>query len=396
MKLKMFKSFINIFIIIVPTILIASSATENFTADIIEKVEGQQITGKVYVKGNKYRMDITIQGEEISILVNPEIGKRYIINNSLKTAREIQNSVFQSLYINPFESAILLMKQYDSREISSDTINGFNCKEKQIYKNEKKLMTVWVSDELHWPVKVKTEDKPSIEAELKNIKEETFDNSSFTIPAGYKISSSFDKEEKTDTKTEEPKTIEKKASPFKIKQEKPVDTAAMKKNIFAKLEDNNIKRETKDGKIKLEPVATPILEKFFPDWEIFHITREKQIQEETLFSYIPVEKAAVNIDDETVYIISSPATDMPLKSALTIVQSENIKLGNMEEFNEFAKALDALYFKESKVQGVDSMGNNKWAIYTGTFFEYLTGFLVKADTTGEVVDIKYSLKIKKK
>jgi len=175
-----------------------------------------------------------------------------------------------------------------------------------------------------------------------------------------------------------------------------VDIASMKEVIFKKLEQNNIKRETKDGQIKLEPVAIPVLKKFFPNWKIFSIIREKQIREETLFSYIPVEKAAVNKDNETVCIISSPATDMPLKSGFTIVQSENIKLKDKEEFKEFANALDALYFKDSKFQGIDSLGNNKWAIYTGTFFEYLTGFLVKVDSTGEVVEIKYSLKIKEK
>lgn len=396
MRIKTFKSFIYIYIVILPIIIIASSSKDSFTADIIQKANGQQITGKVYVKGNKYRMDITAEGEEISILVNMETEQRHIVSHSQKTARRIQNTVFQSLSINPFESAIGFMKQYDSREISSDTINGYECKEKQIYKEDQKLMTVWISDELYWPVKIKTEDAPSIEAELRNIREESLNNSIFSIPEGYKITSSFATEKKTEEKIEEPKTIEKKSPPLRVKSEKPVNIAAMKKSIFSKLEQHNIKQETKDGQIKIEPVAIPILDKFFPKWVFFRITREKQIQEEILFSYIPLEKAAVSKDDETVCIISSPATDMPLKSALTIVKSEEIILENKEEFKEFANALDAIYFKDSKIQGIDSLGNNKWAIYTGTFFEYLTGFLVKADSTGKVVDIKYSLKIKKK
>ena len=392
MKLKTFKSFINIFIVIIPMIITASPAAENFTADITKKEGDKQTKGKVYVKGYKYRIDIATQEEEISILVNTKTDKRYIINHLEKTARDIQNSVFESLYINPLESAIGYTNRYDSAEVSLDTIDGYECKKNEIYEQEKKLMTIWTTDKLSWPIKVKREHNPSIETELKNIKEESFDNSFFMIPEGYEISSSFATEEKI----EEPKRIEKKLPTLKVKQQKPVDTASMKKVIFAKLEQNNIKRETKEGKIKLEPVEEPILEKFFPDWKIFRITREKQIQEENLFRYIPVEKAAVNKDDETVCIISSPATDMPLKSALTIIKSENIILRNAEESKDFAKALDALYFRESKVQGVDSMGNNKWSIYTGTFFEYLTGFLVKADSTGKVIDIKYSLKIKKK
>jgi len=396
MKLKMFKSFINTFIVIVPTIAIASPLKDSFTADMIQKADEQQITGKIYVKGNKYRMDITTEGEEISILVNPETGKRYIISHSQKTAREIQNTVFQSLSINPFESAILFMEQYDSREVSFDTINGYDCKKNQIYEKEKKLMTIWTSDKLYWPIKIKTEDKPPIEAELKNIKEESLNNSLFTIPEGYKITSSFGTKKKNGNKNRIAQNHRKKALPVRVKPEKPVDIASMKEVIFKKLEQNNIKRETKDGQIKLEPVAIPVLKKFFPNWKIFSIIREKQIREETLFSYIPVEKAAVNKDNETVCIISSPATDMPLKSGFTIVQSENIKLKDKEEFKEFANALDALYFKDSKFQGIDSLGNNKWAIYTGTFFEYLTGFLVKVDSTGEVVEIKYSLKIKEK
>lgn len=395
MKLKTFKSFVNIFIVIVPTIIIASPATENFTADIIKKEGDKQIKGKIYVKGNKYRIDISTQEEEISILVNSTTDKRYIIDHSQKIAREIQNSVFESLYINPLESAIGLTEQYDSVKMSFDTLNGYECKKNDIYEKEKKLMTIWTSDKLYWPIKIKREYKPLIEAELKNIIEESFDNSLFMIPEGYEILSSFAMKENTNTKIEEHKTTKKESPHLRQKPEKPVDIETMKKSIFSKLEQHNIKRETKDGQIKIEPVAISILETFFPGWVFFRITREKKIQEETLFSYIPVEKAAVSKDDETVCIISSPATDMPLKSALTIVQSEDIKLENTEEFKEFASALDAIYFKDSKIRGVDSLGNNKWAIYTGTFFEYLTGFLVKADSTGKVIDIKYSLKIKK-
>jgi hypothetical protein len=202
--------------------------------------------------------------------------------------------------------------------------------------------------------------------------------------------------EKIETNAKDSATIPQRNSIVKVKPISPQEIESMKEAIFEKLERNNIKKETKDGQIKLESVTTPILQEFFPKWKIFHVTREKQIQGKISFSYIPVEKAAVNKEDKTVRIISSPATDMPLKSALTIVKSEEIKLENAEEVKKFANALDAIYFKDSKIQGIDSLGNNKWAIYTGSYFEYLTGFLVKVDSAGEVSEIKYSLKIKKK
>ena len=391
------RSFVLAFITIIPFVLIALTQPKDFKADIIQNLDGKQTQGKLYVKGSKYLIDTIEKGEKVTFLVNRETGKTFFVNHSEKTAREISNTSSQSLSKNPFESAFYAMEHYNSQEQGLDTINGIQCKKIQVYdEKDKKLMKIWKAEKLNWLLKIKTQIEPIRQVELKNIEEESLNIDLFKLPAEYKILSLPMGKKKIETNTKDSATSPQRNSIVKVKPVSPQEIESMKEAIFEKLERNNIKKETKDGQIKLESVTKPILQKFFPKWKIFHVTREKQIQEEISSSYIPVEKAAVNKDDKSVCIISSPATDMPLKTALTIVKSEEIKLKNTEEFKEFANALDAIYFKDSKIQGIDSLGNNKWAIYTGTYFEYLTGFLVKVDSAGEVSEIKYSLKIKKK
>lgn len=90
----------------------------------------------------------------------------------------------------------------------------------------------------------------------------------------------------------------------------------------------------------------------------------------------------VNEEDLTVLILSSPATNMPLENGLTMIQEQNIQIKNQEDIQNFSPALAALYFKNPEVLGEKLLENNKWAVYTGTFFNHLKGFLIETDSSG--------------
>lgn len=372
-----------------PFMIDASLRTDSFSADMIQKMNGQSIQGKLFVKGNKYRMDMTEEGEKISIIVDIPANKTKLLIHSKKISQEISNTSLKSLSNNPFETLRHSSEKYDSKKSGSEILNGYECQKSEIYDKENKLMTVWVSDELDWPVKIVLEVEPSREVELINIKEEPVEESLFQIPSTYKEMSS-PKKDKVSPPSEETKTRSEK---------RELDTkglTALEKAVFEKLEEKNIQRVTEDGTVQIRERNDSVLEEYFPDWKIFHLSREKKIQGGTSFSYIPVDKVAVHKKDESVLIISSPATDMPLESGLTLVQKENIRLKNKEDVEKFARVLDALYFKRSKVQDIEPLGEGKWVVYTGTFINHLKGFLIKVDSSGKIIEFKYSLKIKEK
>jgi len=377
MRIKFIKSFIAALILLMVVGCPTNPTTKGFTADMVQKVNNQNIEGKIFAKENEYRMDIKERGEDISILVNRESGKQKIIIHSRKTAKEVLNTSNKSLSNNPFESFYYSLKKNSSREKGTEFINGYECKKIEVYKKDKILITAWVSDSLNWPLKIETAIGPPKEVELSNIKEMPVEENLFQVPKGYRFSP-LPEQKKEGTQS----------------KEKSVDIKAIKEIAFKKLEEKGIELETEDGTIKLRRIIISTLTKYFPGWYFFRINREKKVQGEISFSNIPVEKAAVSKDKKTVYIIESPETDMSLNKELKTLLDQDIKLNNEKAIKDFGRALVVLYFRETTVQGVEPLGENEWAIYDGTASGYLKGFIVKLDKNGKIAELNYKLKIK--
>ncbi|HZX11152.1 MAG TPA: hypothetical protein VFG01_09435 [Acidobacteriota bacterium] len=181
-----------------------------------------------------------------------------------------------------------------------------------------------------------------------------------------------------------------------MRPRKTQDLDEIQQAVSEKLAENDIEWENEKGTIHLEEINTPVLEEYFPDWKVFHVTRQLKIQGGTSFNYVPVERVTVNEEDLTVLILSSPATNMPLENGLTMIQEQNIQIKSQEDIQNFAPALVALYFKNPEVQGEELRENNIWAVYTGTFFNHLKGFLIEVDSSGKVINLSFKLKIKEK
>ena len=384
MKSSFIKSLIGVFVTLVVISCSSTSTGEGFTADMIQRMGDETIEGKLFVKGNQYRMDLEEQGEKLSILVDRESGKTTIIIHSQKSAREIPNSNLQSLSNNPFESYKTILEKYSSREKGSVTIAGYKCKEIEIYEEDQDLMTAWVSEKLNWPLKIILKRDPPWETELKNIEEKDLGDDLFQVPKDYDLSAMAE--------------AKKEAEPVKEEPEKTEDLTAIKEAVLKKLEEKGIERESEKGIIKLKKVQTAELSEYFPGWHFFRVTQEKEMEGGmTVFGMIPVEKAAVSADNQKVYLLNSPGTTMPLEEGLEMLQNnQDIKINNEEDAEKLGNALATLYFSDSRVEGVEASGENQWAIYTGTFFDKLKGFIVEVNSSGEITGLNYKLKIKDK
>ena len=383
MKISFIKCFIGVFVSLMIITCPSNSTGEGFTADMTQQMGNETIEGKLFVKGDQYRMDLEEQGEKLSILVDRTSDKTTIVIHSQKAAREIASSSLQSLSNNPFESYKTLLKEYSSREKGSETIDGYKCKEIEIYQDDKDLMTVWVSEKLDWPLKISLKRDPTWETELKNIKEKDLGSDLFQVPKDYNLSAMAE--------------VKKEAAPAKEEPEKTEDLTATKEAVLKKLEEKGIERESEKGIIKLKRVQTAELSEYFPGWHFFRVTQEKEMEGGmTVFGMIPVEKAAVSADNQKVYLLNSPGTTMPLEDGLEMFQNQGVKVNNEEDVKKLGKALATLYFSDSRVEGVESSGENQWAIYTGTFFDKLKGFIVEVNSDGEITGLNYKLKIKDK
>jgi hypothetical protein len=377
MRKKLAKNFSAVLILIIVVGCHTNRTTKVFTADMVQKINNRNIEGKIFIKGNEYRMDINEKGEDISIIVNRESGKQKIVIHSGRTAQEVLNNSSRSISNNPFESFYYALEENSSREKGTEVINGHECKKIEVYSEDKILITAWVSDSLNLPIKIKTERVPIKEVELSNIKEETIEGDLFRVPEGYRFSR-FRKPKKSKTKP----------------KKETVNIKEIRQTALKKIEESGIELENENGKIKLRRIIISSLARYFPGWYFFRVNREKIVQNEILLSEIPLEKAAIYKDEKTVYLIKSPKTDTSLDEVLKTLLDKDVKLDSEEDLKDFGKALFILYFREGTVQDVEILGENEWAIYEGTDSGYLKGFTVKLDNNGKILKLNYKLKIK--
>lgn len=374
---KFIKCFSAILIISIVVSCHTNRTTKVFTADMVQKVNNRNTEGKIFIKGTDYRMDIKENGEDISIIVNRKSGKHKVIIHSEKTAREGLNYSQNILAINLFEALAYLTEKNTTKETGSETINGYKCKKIEVYKEDKILITAWVSDSLNWPLKIRTEVGPTKEVELSNIKEITVEGNLFQIPESYKFSP-----------LPEPKKRKTKS------KEELINIEEIKQTALKKIEEKGIELENEDGKIELRSIIISNLARYFPNWYFFRVNREKKVQNKISLSEIPLEKAAVYKDKKTVYLIKSPEKDTSLDETLKTLLDKDVKLKSEEDIKKFGRALVTLYFREKTAQDVELLSKNEWAIYDETASGYLSGFIVKLDNKGKILELNYKSKIK--
>lgn len=384
MRIKFFKSFFAVLILLLLVGCPTNPIPGTFTANMTTGVRYLQTTGKIFVKGNKYRMDLMDlkEGkEEISILVNRENGKNIFLVHSKKIAQEYLNTSPKSQSNNLFEDFNFLLKKNSSRKKGSEVLEGYECGKIEVYKKDKIFATALVSNKLNWPIKIEKNDNPKKYVILHNIKEEPVEESLFQIPEDYKFYPiSEDKKEKAP---------DKKITPPKLEKLGP-----KKKAVVDKLEENGIQFKTREGTLFIRAFGASVLTRSFPGWYFYLIDRVKEGA--TTFGNKSKMKAAVSKDDKNVYILYSPEKDKPLDNGLKMVQYQNIKLNDEKDVRKLGDALFFLYFRGEKIGNVESLGENEWAIYKQSNSEYLEGLTLKTNANGEVTELNYKTKIKKR
>lgn len=205
MNIKLVKVFA---ILLLPLMALAGEEkpdTVSFTADVIQTIGDTSTDDELFVKGYKYLIETTIEGENTSIIVNQMSDKVKILLHSKEIAKEIPDTSSELLDIDPFSSYKDLLGKYPSREKGSKDINGYKCLEIEIYEKDKILMTAWVAKKLNWPIKIKSNLDPPKKVKLENIMEKPVGECVFQIPSEYKFLSSQETKKAESEVKEKPK-----------------------------------------------------------------------------------------------------------------------------------------------------------------------------------------------
>lgn len=163
--------------------LVASAA--EFSAEMIQKMAGQTMTGKIYVKGTKMRIEMNTPGGPVVTIALPDAGKSLMLQTGSKMYMEMSIDAFSSI---PNMTETDFEKIADKNHLGSEKINGYDCDKYEIIYHDSSMgkLTQWFSKRLNYPIKMIFKGpQGEVITEYKQIKEGSIKDSLFQVPAGY-------------------------------------------------------------------------------------------------------------------------------------------------------------------------------------------------------------------
>jgi outer membrane lipoprotein-sorting protein len=181
----------------------AAPKDESFTFEMVGKgtqkmgnsTMPQTLNGKFSVKGNKSRVEMSVNGQSIVMLMNDK--GMFMLNAQQKMALKLptnnpaQRRGFQEMLVTDPRKALAEMKKQGAKKVSSEKVNGVAC---DVYAvtppgNVKQTVKTWVRQSDSMPAKVEVKgDQGDMLIEFKNIKKGVkLEDSVFSVPAGYQV-----------------------------------------------------------------------------------------------------------------------------------------------------------------------------------------------------------------
>jgi hypothetical protein len=199
MMKRTLRSVTTVTLILLAVFTFTYASAAEFSADIYEHIFNHDVTGKIYVKDTRYRMDLhdNTTGDDIIIIVDRSGGITTLINTKVKQYQTAKNFSFQAYMVDPFQSIEYLGRIVQKRKAGIEMLAGYLCEKYGYYDGQAKLAESWVARALDFPIKLfikSGRDDTTIKiktnisdtkVELSNIKKSPVDVGLFVIPSGY-------------------------------------------------------------------------------------------------------------------------------------------------------------------------------------------------------------------
>lgn len=183
MKRTLFGWMIGTLVLCALVVFSSVALSAEFSADLIQKTAGMTTKGKVYIKGNKMRMEMeTPAGKSIN-LMDIGTGLMQMLQPEQKMYFEMETP--DAGVVKTDEA---LDKIADKKHVGTEKVNGYKCDKYEIIYHDRSLgkMSQWFSKKLNYPIKIiYNGPQGEMVVEYKNIKQGKVDSSLFEIPPGY-------------------------------------------------------------------------------------------------------------------------------------------------------------------------------------------------------------------
>jgi outer membrane lipoprotein-sorting protein len=159
-------------------LLASSTQAAEFTAKWVAKANGEENSGKMYLKNGKERNEFPGG----VIIRRPDKKVIWLLSPQSKSYSEMStDSPKSDVQIMPYTAEHI---KDQMKKIGTETVNGYECDKFEFKSPSGKAQHFWISQDLGVPLKMMSADG-SFSSELTDIKQENLDDSLFELPPGY-------------------------------------------------------------------------------------------------------------------------------------------------------------------------------------------------------------------
>jgi hypothetical protein len=165
-------------------VLAATAAgAANFSGDLSMNAGGQKIDGKIYVKGDKQRLEMQTPGGAVVNILDVPAQKVFVLMPAMKMY--MVNDLGPETGLTTLELGSKDLPP-GAEKVGTETIAGYVCDVYEVDDPKSGQGKMWLSRELRFPLKA-TGSGPGggHTMTITNIKEGGVDESMFTVPPGY-------------------------------------------------------------------------------------------------------------------------------------------------------------------------------------------------------------------
>jgi hypothetical protein len=161
------------------------STAAEFSADMTEQQGDYKKSGKIYVKGSKYCMDIVESGDQVIVVVDLAAKKTIVMLVATKEYNELPIDDMTSIMNDPFQAYKYVVGMGEEKNAGEETIGSHKCDKFILSMQETDVMTQWVAKDLGFPIKIVAHGPPDKVMELTNIIKGSVDDAKFNVPDGF-------------------------------------------------------------------------------------------------------------------------------------------------------------------------------------------------------------------
>lgn len=159
-----------------------------FKADLVQSMAGTEYSGKVFIKDQSTRMELSVEGQKAISIVDATAGTVTVLIPEQKMAMKMEFTPDNAAWS---DSEDALKKVGATRvKVGEATIAGYHCIQFKISFEDatKGDLIQWFNEELETAVRIEYNSPGGkMVYELKNIVQEPIPAALFTIPADYQV-----------------------------------------------------------------------------------------------------------------------------------------------------------------------------------------------------------------